>query len=89
MPKTKKKLFDKEESLTKLVGDYHQAAPGRTSTQFTYYSFLDQDKKSKRHGMNRLRKYAVKNVDKIEIAGIFDNISGELIEKVIIKGQIV
>jgi len=90
MPKTKThKLFDKEESLTKLLVEYYRPTPGSENKQRTFYSFLKQDKKSRQHGINRLRKYAIANIDKINYAAIYDNISGEIIENVINNGRVV
>jgi len=89
MPKTEKKLFDKETSLTKLLVEYYRPKPGNDSKKRTYYSFLDQDEKSRQHGINRLRKYAISNLTDLNFAAIYDNISGGLIENVINNGKLI
>ena len=91
MPEKKQTMwFDKEKSLTKLMVEYFHKTPGRNSNKATYYSFINLDNKSKQRGIDQLRKYALSLPSgKINYAAIYDNISGNLIENVIIHGKIV
>jgi hypothetical protein len=83
------KLFDPSESLTKMLVEYHAVKPGRSSNKQTYYSFLNLDKKNRQRGIMQLRKLALKERALIQYAGIYCNISGELIETVISNGRLV
>ena len=83
-----KPLFDKEKSLTKLTGEY-KVAEGKTDrTAFTYYSYLHLDEVSKERGQIQLRRYAFNNMEKILRAKIYDNISGELLDEIIVSGHV-
>jgi hypothetical protein len=83
-----KKLFDPDDSLTRMLVEYHVGNSGRSNRQ-TFYSFLNLDKKGRQRGIDQLKKYALKNKSSIKYAGIYCNISGGLIETVISNGRIV
>ncbi len=85
----KEKQFDKEQSLTKMLVEFHRKYSGSESRKRTFRSFINLDEKSKERGIEQLRKYAQKNIDKIEFAAIYDNISGSLIENVINHGKLI
>ena len=82
-------VFDKEKSLTKLTGEYKVATGETDRTEFTYYSYLHLDEVSKELGQKQLRRYALNNFKKILRAKIYDNISGELLDEIIVNGQLV
>ena len=83
-----KPLFDKEKSLTKMTGEY-KVAKGKTDrTEFTFYSYLHLDEVSKERGQKQLRRYALNEFENIIRAKIYDNISGELLDEIIVSGHV-
>lgn len=83
---SKRKSSFGENSQTRLQGRFKAPEGNRTEEhpKFTWYSFENLDKKSREAGMNYLRKSALKIKHKILSASIMDNVTDELIEKVII-----
>jgi len=73
--------FSKEDSLTRLVGEYYNSTrKDPDKKEFTYHSFVNLDKKSREYGIWALRKYFNNNNSKILWAQIKCNISDEIIE---------
>ncbi|MFK5855481.1 MAG: hypothetical protein QM503_05070 [Bacteroidota bacterium] len=73
--------FSKEDSLTRLVGEYYNCTREDSyKKEFTYHSFINLDKKSREQGIRALRKYFNNNNSKILWAQIKCNISDEIIE---------
>ena len=60
----------------------------RDGNKRSFYSFVHLDKKSRDAGIQQLKKYALKKQSRILHATIYDNISGEIIDRIIINGQI-
>jgi len=73
--------FSKEESLTRLVGEYYQSTRKNSlEKDFTYHSFIKLDRKGREYGISALRKYFASQSDKILWAQIKCNISNDVIE---------
>lgn len=73
--------FSKEESLTRLVGEYYESSrKDSLEKDFTYHSFIKLDRKSRNYGINALRKYFNSQSDKILWAQLKCNISDKVIE---------
>jgi len=75
--------YNKNQSLTRLIGEYKNPTGKSSRTKFTYHSYLRLDRKSREHGMSALRLYANNNRNAIKTACIKCNKTDEILETII------